>query len=121
MASRLSLASLRFASERRAYLFDDESVIAQTQTFRVVSWLIPTTEQQRGGIMLQRTNAEVAYCYQRSEENRRMADQVDAKHRQTYLDLEARWLKLALSYEFSDRLNQYTAHMACALDRRDRG
>ena len=67
--------------------------------------------------MLLKSNADVAYCYQRADENRCMAErQTDAERKKTYLDLENRWVKLALSYELSDRLNQYTASLACALD-----
>jgi hypothetical protein len=42
--------------------------------------------------------------------------QVDPEWRKTYQELETRWLRLAFSYEFADRLNQYTANLACALD-----
>jgi hypothetical protein len=67
--------------------------------------------------MLQRTDTQAAYCYQRAEENRRRAEQqVKPEYKETYLDLERRWLTLAMSYEFGDRLNQYAAHVACALD-----
>jgi hypothetical protein len=67
--------------------------------------------------MRQQTSDQVAYCYDRAAENRAMAGSVDSKYKATYLDLEARWIKLALSYEFAARLNEYTAHVACALDR----
>jgi hypothetical protein len=66
--------------------------------------------------MRQQTSDQVAYCYQRAAENRALADSTDSNYKATYLDLEARWIKLALSYEFADRLNEYTAHVACALD-----
>jgi hypothetical protein len=39
----------------------------------------------------------------------------DLELRGVYLDLETRWLALAVSYEFPDRLNQYAAHLACTL------
>jgi hypothetical protein len=67
--------------------------------------------------MLQKAQSEAAYCQERADENRRMAEQqTRPKLRQTYLDLAERWLKLAIGCEFSDRFNQYSAHLACALD-----
>jgi hypothetical protein len=67
--------------------------------------------------MLRKTNTQAFYCYERAAENRRMADQGPSNFRQVYLDLEQRWRKLALSYEFSDRLNRFTAHTTCAMDK----
>jgi hypothetical protein len=74
-------------------------------------------EEKREGFVLQKTNSDAAFCYLRAEENHRMAECAGEQHKQTYLDLEQRWLKLALSYDFSDRLNQYTANVACMIDR----
>jgi hypothetical protein len=66
--------------------------------------------------MLQSSEHDVAYCYERAEENRRMADaQVDGGRKRIYLDLQQRWLVLALSYQLPDRLNQCVAAVACAL------
>lgn len=76
-----------------------------------------TRTKKRGSVMLQKSHADAAYCNVCADENRRMAEQQNSPVlRQTYLDLEARWIKLALSYENADRLNQYIAHLACALD-----
>jgi hypothetical protein len=67
--------------------------------------------------MLHRTNAEVAFYYQRADENRRMAEQqTDPELRNTCLDLEQRWRKLGLSYENPHRFIQSAVHLACALD-----
>lgn len=66
--------------------------------------------------MLQRVSLEIAYCHERAAENRRMADSCRPEYRQSYLDLEARWLRLALHQEFSDQLNAYVANIACRLD-----
>jgi hypothetical protein len=58
--------------------------------------------------MLQKTHEDVAYCYQRAEESRRMrARETDPARRQEYADMETRWIKLAISYQFADQLNTY--------------
>jgi hypothetical protein len=60
--------------------------------------------------MLQKANPDAAYCRERAEENRRMAQgQVDSELRKTYLNIEALWLLLAYGYERPEQLNQYTA------------
>jgi len=66
-------------------------------------------------------NTDAAYCYHRAEENRQSAArQTDAERKAPYLDLEARWIKLALSYEYSGRASATTAHLACRLDQPER-
>jgi hypothetical protein len=46
-----------------------------------------------------------------------MAEQaVNADYRDACLDLEQRWLKLALSYEYSDRINDSSARLVCNID-----
>ena len=58
--------------------------------------------------MLQKTQEDVAYCYQRAEEARRMgARETDLARRQEYADMETRWIKLAISYQFAEQLNTY--------------
>ena len=55
--------------------------------------------------MLQNARQDVAYCQQRAEESKRLATQeTDPARKQEFLDMEARWLRLAMSYEFADRL-----------------
>jgi hypothetical protein len=67
--------------------------------------------------MLQKVSDDVALCHGRAEDNRRRAEvETDQKRKAQYLDLEARWLKLAASYEFTEQLNHFTAHVACRLD-----
>jgi hypothetical protein len=67
--------------------------------------------------MLDKCHEEAAYCYQRAEECRRMAERHGTpEQEETYRDLETRWMKLATSYEFSDRFNRFTANMVCILD-----
>ena len=70
--------------------------------------------------MLPNETEEVRECLRRAEECSRQAKaQFDTKFRQAFLDLEQRWLRLARSYEFSERLDiasdsveprQLTAH-----------
>ena len=56
--------------------------------------------------MLQKTQEDVAYCYQRAEEARRMgARETNPVRRQEYSDMETRWIKLAISYQFAEQLN----------------
>lgn len=58
--------------------------------------------------MLEKTQEDVAYCYQRAEECRRMgARETDPARRQEYADMEARWVKLAISYQFAEQLNTF--------------
>lgn len=66
--------------------------------------------------MLQKANSEIAYCYQRAEECKRMAGRVDPKDMQEHLDMMDRWLRLAFSYEFSDRFTHLATDMTCTLD-----
>ncbi len=58
--------------------------------------------------MLRKTQEDAAYCYQRAEESRRMgARETDPVRRQEYADMETRWIKLAISYQFAEQLNTY--------------
>jgi hypothetical protein len=67
--------------------------------------------------VLRKAHAEAAFCHQRAEENRRMAEHAaDPARKEIYLDLERRWARLALSYEDSEPYIQLTAQLACALD-----
>jgi hypothetical protein len=76
----------------------------------------PTTKQQTGAAM---TNPDAAYCIERAEANGRMADQSPpSEYKLACLDLAERWRKLALSYEFADRMNQVSASLACGMDDR---
>jgi hypothetical protein len=56
--------------------------------------------------MLPNETEEVRECLRRAEECARQAKaQFDTKFRQAFLDLEQRWLRLARSYELSERLD----------------
>lgn len=58
--------------------------------------------------MLQKTREDVAFCYQRAEESRRMGSrETDPARRREYADMETRWIKLAISYQFAEQLNTY--------------
>jgi hypothetical protein len=59
--------------------------------------------------MLQTLNKEIAECYQHAVECRRRADaSSDPGSRQDFQDMEQRWLQLAHSYEFAERLSNFT-------------
>jgi hypothetical protein len=48
---------------------------------------------------------EIAECYRRAHESREQAERTpDPSLKQDFLDLERRWLSLARSYEFSERV-----------------
>jgi hypothetical protein len=55
--------------------------------------------------MLQRTAKLVADCYQRAAESAQGARNAqNASDREFYLDMERRWMFLANSYEFTNRV-----------------
>ena len=57
--------------------------------------------------MLSGLSEAVANCYRRAAECRELADRsVNEKDRVFYLEREQAWLQLALSYQFSERLNR---------------
>jgi hypothetical protein len=57
--------------------------------------------------MLKVLSEDVRECYQRAEECARQAKaQLNPELRRDFLDLELRWLKLARSYEVSERVNK---------------
>ena len=65
------------------------------------------------------TNQDAAYCIKRADAIRRIADQTPPSgYKAACLDIEERWRKLALSCEYADRMNQFSASLACALDER---
>jgi hypothetical protein len=55
--------------------------------------------------MLQTLDSEIRECYRHARECSRSADQSrDSLTKQDFLDMERRWLCLAHSYEFTERL-----------------
>ena len=60
--------------------------------------------------MLQNLSKEIRECYHRAEECRRLAQAALTESVRTdYLDMERRWLALVHSYEFTERLSNFTA------------
>jgi hypothetical protein len=61
--------------------------------------------------MLQNLSEEISECLRRAEECRRLSKTVRSPSAiKDYLDMEQRWLNLAHSYEFTERLSRYTGH-----------
>jgi len=60
--------------------------------------------------MLQNLSEEIRECLHRAEECKRLSKTaLTPSAIKDYLDMEQRWLKLARSYEFSERLSSFTA------------
>jgi hypothetical protein len=60
--------------------------------------------------MLQNLSKEIRECYLRAEECKRLAETARTPSAKAdYLAMERRWLSLAHSYEFSERLSDYIA------------
>jgi hypothetical protein len=59
--------------------------------------------------VLQNLSEDIAECYRRAAEARERAKAAhDAALKQDFLDMERRWLSLAHSYEFTQRLSDFT-------------
>jgi hypothetical protein len=59
-----------------------------------------------GCMMVQQLSGEIAECYRRASESRDRAKLAnDSALRQDFLDMERRWILLAHSYEFSERIS----------------
>jgi hypothetical protein len=59
--------------------------------------------------MLQSLSKEICECYERAEQCRRAAETAATPFaKDDFLDMEKRWLSLARSYEFSERLSDFT-------------
>jgi hypothetical protein len=59
--------------------------------------------------MLQKLDSEIRECYRHAAECSRRADESqDSFTKQEFLDAEKRWLCLAHSYEFAERLSNFT-------------
>ncbi len=60
--------------------------------------------------MLNHSSEQVRECLQRAADCARdAAAQTDTKMKQDFLDLERRWLSLARSYQFTERLDDFCA------------
>jgi hypothetical protein len=59
--------------------------------------------------MLQKLSKEIRECYLRAEECKRLAEAaLTSSAKADFLDMERRWLSLARSYEFAERLSNFT-------------
>jgi len=59
--------------------------------------------------MLQNLSEEIRKCLRRAEECKRLSrTALSASAIEDYLNMEHRWLTLARSYEFSERLSRFT-------------
>ena len=59
--------------------------------------------------MLQNLSAEIRECLRRAEECKRLSKTgLSTSAIKDYLDMEQRWLNLARSYEFAERLSDFT-------------
>jgi hypothetical protein len=62
--------------------------------------------------MLQKLTEEIAECYRHARECRERAEQVlYPATTNDFLDQERRWLSLAHSYEFAERLSAFTGEV----------
>ena len=60
--------------------------------------------------VLQDLSEPVRECLRKAEECRRVAESAaDERTRSDFLDMERRWLKLAESYQFADRISGWIA------------
>jgi|SRR5262245_4943099 len=58
--------------------------------------------------MLQAANQDIRHCYERAlEAEQRAANARNSEERRFYLDNEKRWLALAVSYEYQERLTAF--------------
>jgi len=63
--------------------------------------------------MLNNVSEQMRECYRHAENCARKASaQTDPTLKADFLDLERRWLVLARSYDFSERLNSFTKNSA---------
>jgi hypothetical protein len=59
--------------------------------------------------MLQNLSQEIRECFRRAEECKRLTKTaLTARAINDYLEMEQRWLALARSYEFAERLSNFT-------------
>ena len=58
--------------------------------------------------MVQQLSAEIAECYRRASESRDRAKLAQEPALRHFQDMERRWIFLAHSYEFSERISSLT-------------
>jgi hypothetical protein len=75
--------------------------------------------QGKARVMLSDLSAEIRECYRHAEScAQKAAAQTDEKLKSDFLDLELRWLFLARSYEFTDRLSDFSEESKRRADQR---
>jgi len=63
--------------------------------------------------VLNNVSEQIRECYRHAEDcARKAAAQTDPELNASFLDLERRWLVLARSYDFTERLNSFTKSSA---------
>jgi hypothetical protein len=58
--------------------------------------------------MLQKLTGEIAECYRHATDARDRAKAAAPASKQDFHDMERRWLSLAHSYEFAERISNFT-------------
>jgi hypothetical protein len=58
--------------------------------------------------MLHNLSEQVRLCYERAAEAKERADEMHDEAKADFLNMERRWLLLARSYEFGERLDDFT-------------
>ena len=72
----------------------------------------------KGCVVLDNLSEQVRECLQHAEDcARKAAAQTDPKLKQDFLDMERRWLSLARSYGFSERLTAFSGRKGLATDK----
>jgi hypothetical protein len=73
------------------------------------STLIAAAWGRSGWSVLDNLSEKIRDCHRHAEEcERRAREQIDPGLRQDFLDAAQRWLKLAASYELSERVQRFT-------------
>jgi hypothetical protein len=92
IADKLDLVGLRATVFRRSLKIADH----------------PAATNPKAHVVLKNLSEEVRECLEHAEDcARRAAAQTDAKMKEDFFDLERRWLSLARSYQFTERLDDF--------------
>jgi len=71
-----------------------------------------------GGVVLNNLNEKIRECIEHAEDcARKAAAQTDPKLKQDFWILERRWLSLARSYKFTDRMSGFSDETKRKLDK----
>ena len=70
-----------------------------------------------GHVLLQNLSEDIHECLGRAEECKRLSKTaLSASAIKDYFDMEQRWLNLARSYEFTERLSRFTGQSRKGID-----